>query len=408
MNTFFLSCRNVFRNKRRTLFTTFSIVVGVASLLLFDGFVKYTLWGLRESTIKNGLGHLQITKNEKYFTSGSFDPFEYLLQNQDSVIKVLKQVPAVKKVVPQINFSGNISLNGKTGIVMINASPPELSTELFGFRSIVEGRDLNEDEMYTIILGDGVAKKMDAKIGDEVTVLTTVKGGGVNAVDFKVVGICTMGNRELDNIMVYTTLSSANEFLFINTVPLLIVVLDNTDNTAVVDKTLTEMLSKANLQVSIKTWDELADYYQQAKELYENMQFVTRIIIMAVVIFVIINTMTMAVMERFREIGTIRAIGTKKIRVMEMFVIEGSIIGILGGIAGVLLGFILSWGINLLGGVYIPPPPGRSSGYYAMFTPSISYAFSLILTSLLVSFSGSIYPSYKAIKMKIAESLRHV
>lgn len=118
--------------------------------------------------------------------------------------------------------------------------------------------------------------------------------------------------------------------------------------------------------------------------------------------------MTMAVMERFREIGTIRAIGTKKIRVMEMFVIEGSIIGILGGIAGVLLGFILSWGINLLGGVYIPPPPGRSSGYYAMFTPSISYAFSLILTSLLVSFSGSIYPSYKAIKMKIAESLRHV
>lgn len=409
MNTLLISCRNVFRNKRRTLFTTMSIVIGVASLLLFDGYIKYTLWGLRESTIKNGLGHVQITSNEQYFVSGSFDPFSYLLTQQDTIVKLLKNNKMVKNVVPQINFSGTVALNGKTGIVMVNASPPELTTELFGFRSIYEGRDLAEEEKYTVVIGEGVAKKMGAKIGDNLTLLSVTKGGGVNASDFEIVGFCKSGSRELDNIMVYTSLISVNEFLLINTVPLLIVSLDKTEYTDAFEKELRSVLKNAEISVSIRKWDQLADYYQAAKDLYENMLFVTRIIIMIVVIFVIINTMMMAVMERYREIGTLRAIGTKRNRIMLLFIFEGSIIGMLGGILGVLLGYVSAYFINnVIGGVYIPPPPGRSSGYYAMFTPAISYAISLVLTSCLVSFLASVYPAYKAAKMKIADALRFI
>ena len=133
MSTLLLAWRNIFRNKRRTFFTLSAIMIGIMALVLFDGFVRYTLWGLQESTIRNGLGHLQLATAEDYFTTGNFDPFRYLFTDQEAIVNQLQARPEVKNVVPQVTFAATLASAEKSGIVMVQAVPVELSRSLFGF-----------------------------------------------------------------------------------------------------------------------------------------------------------------------------------------------------------------------------------------------------------------------------------
>jgi putative ABC transport system permease protein len=130
---------------------------------------------------------------------------------------------------------------------------------------------------------------------------------------------------------------------------------------------------------------------------------------MLVVIFTIVNTMTMAVLERTREIGTLRAIGTQKTGIMELFLAEGLWIGFFGGIFGVLMGLAGSSFINTaLGGIYIPPPPGMAEGYQAFFVPAFATVWQNLLLAVTISVLASIYPALKGVKLKIAEALRYI
>lgn len=410
MSTLLLAWRNIFRNKRRTFFTLSAIMIGIMALVLFDGFVRYTLWGLQESTIRNGLGHLQLATAEDYFTTGNFDPFRYLFTDQEAIVNQLQARPEVKNVVPQVTFAATLASAEKSGIVMVQAVPVELSRSLFGFRQIVAGRDLLAEDRYRVLLARGVAEKIGAQVGETMTMMAITRNGGLNAVDLEVVGIVTLGFRELDNMQVFLDLPTAMEFLDIDSVPLLITVLEKTEYTGAVKAAITQLFnSQAGQPLVVKAWDELADYYQQVRGFYGTLLRIMRFIIMLVVVFTIINTMTMSVLERTREIGALRAIGTQKNGIIRLFLAEGLWIGLLGGISGVLLGLIVSSVINhLFGGVYIPPPPGMAEGYQAFFTPSFATVGQNFLLALGVTVLAALYPASKGAKLKIAAALRYL
>lgn len=410
MNTLPLALRNIFRNKRRTFFTLTAIMIGIMALVLFDGFVRYTLWGLQESTIRNGLGHLQLTTAEDYFTTGNFDPFRYLFTDQAAIVGKLQALPEVKNVVPQVTFAATLASAEKSGIVMVQAVPAEHSRSLLSFRQIVAGRDLRAEDRYRVVLARGVAEQIGATIGDTMTMMAITRNGGLNAADLEVVGIATLGLRELDNIQVYLDLPTAMEFLDITSVPLLITVLEKTEYTGAVKEALVQAFNgKSGPPLVVKAWDELADYYRQVKGFYGSLLQIMRFIIMLVVIFTIINTMTMSVLERTREIGALRAIGTQKTGILRLFLAEGLWVGLLGGIGGVALGLVASSLINnLFGGIYIPPPPGMAEGYQAFFAPSAATVGQNLLLALVVTVLASLYPAYKGAKLKIADALRYL
>ncbi len=405
-----MALKNVFRNKRRTMLTILSIVAGIVTMVLFDGFVCYTLWGLQESTIRNGYGHLQISSSEEYFLTGSFDPFSYLLHNEQEVTRRLKALPKVKAVIPELMFSGTLGSMEKSGIITVQAVPPDESSALLSFRSIIEGRDIFPTDRYCVVLTKGVAKKLNAKIGDIMTMMAITQGGGINAIDVEVVGIASSGLGELDNILVYMDLASAKEFLWVENVPRLLVVLEKTEYTDDVYTTFVNKIAPQLEQpVAIKKWHELAEYYQQVHGFYQSLLSVIRLIIIVVVIFTIVNTMSMAVLERTREIGALRALGTKKPRIVTIFVAEGIWIGLFGGIIGVTVGFGVSYFINtVFGGIYIPPPPGMAEGYLAQFSPNMTTAWQGILIAVTVSALGSVFPAFKTVRLKIAEALRYL
>ena len=136
-----LSVRNIFRNRRRTIITVFSIVVGFAAMACFGGFIEFSFAGLRETTIRTQLGHLQIYAHG-YSQHRVSDPESVLISEPDEVMARIAELPGVAAVTPRLSFSGL----GSTGNAAVNVSvvgvDPEGEEEFSDFETLVAGRPL--------------------------------------------------------------------------------------------------------------------------------------------------------------------------------------------------------------------------------------------------------------------------
>jgi len=131
------------------------------------------------------------------------------------------------------------------------------------------------------------------------------------------------------------------------------------------------------------------------------------IVVFAIVVFSVANTILMSVFERTREIGTLMAIGTPRGTVWRMFLAEGMFIGVIGGAIGLAVGALAAFAINHMN-LMLPPPPGYTVGYAlrVMLQPPI------LVTSFLISFItatlSSIVPALKASRLAIVDALGHI
>lgn len=401
-----IAARSVFRNKRRTVITLLSIIFGCVAIIVFGGFVDYSMWGLRESTIHSRLGHLQVYK-AGYSEKGGTNPLAYTIEDYPRIRSIIEDEDHVDFVTSRLEFSGLIGGAENSVICVGKGVEPEKERELGITVSIVEGEDLSSEEPEEGIIGKGLAEGLGVKIDDYLTILTSTAEGALNAVDLKLRGIFRTGVKEYDDVAVMVPMELAKTLLYTENVQSIVVVLDETENTDLVADNLRKEFSQANLDLEIKTWSDLATFYHQVVQLYGGIFWVVRFIILIIVIFSIANTMTMSVFERMREIGTIRAMGTKRRGVLSLFLMEGLILGALGGALGLVFGIIAAKLLSIKG-IYIPPPPTMTEGYTALINvvpKDLIFAFSLAVGTSLVS---SIYPAFKAARLKVVDALRYI
>lgn len=405
--TLSLALRNIFRNKRRTAITFMAIITGVVSLIVFGGFIEYTFWGLREQTIKTQLGHIQIYE-KGYSEKGIAEPSKYLIKNPEEIEKAISSIPNITMVTHRLTFSGLISTQEKTlpckgiGVVVEN------ERKMSDFETIVAGQQLDVGQTDGGIVGSELMKALGAKVGDYLTILTTTSDGVINAVDFKVVGIAQTGSQDYDSVFVKLPIQAVQNLLNTTSVERIIVFLKDTKDTDKVASMLAEVINKNKMDLELKTWSELAEFYWKVVGVYHGIFNVVKVIISVIALFSIANTITMSVYERVREIGTMRAIGTTRGRIITLFITEGALVGVFGGLLGIFVGILVAHIINMSGGIYISPPPGMSRGYISLIliVPKVVfYAFSSIVVVAILS---SIYPAYKASRLKIVEALQHV
>ena len=402
-----LALRNIFRNKRRTGITFMAIISGVVSLIIFGGFIEYTFWGLRELTIKTQLGHIQVYQ-EGYWEKGIAEPSKYLIKDPEAVEKAFSGIPEITTVTRRLTFSGLISTQEKTlpckgiGIVV------EKEKQMNDSETIVAGRHLQTGETGGGIVGSELMKALGARVGDYLTILTTTPDGVINAVDFKVVGIAQTGSQDYDSVFVKLPIQTVGNLLNTTAAEKIIIFLKETKDVEKVIPVLKEIIDKNQMALELKPWSELADFYWKVVGVYHGIFNVVKAIIAVIALFSIANTITMSVYERVREIGTMRAMGTTRARIITLFVAEGALMGIVGGLLGILAGILVAQIINASGGIAISPPPGMSKGYTALIliVPQVVfYAFSSIVAVAILS---SIYPATRASRLKIVEALQHV
>ena len=266
---------------------------------------------------------------------------------------------------------------------------------------------ISGDDPYGAILGRGLAASIDAKVGDYLTILTSTREGALNAIDIRVRGTFYSFAKEYDDKMLKIPLASVQKLLYLDAVQAMIVLLDKTENIDEVGKALSDLIEKKDLALETKTWSDLADYYRQVVKLYKRQFGVLKFIIGIIVVLSIINTMSMSIFERTREIGTVMAMGTKKNEVLSMFMLEGLVLGLLGGCLGVIFGIILAKIISFIG-IPMPPAPGSTVPYVAAIGIFPRVVITAFLFSVCTAVAASFYPSFKASRLNISEALRYI
>ncbi len=399
--------RNLLKNYRRSIKTILTIVIGLSACLLAQGFMSNTLWGLRESLINGGLGHLQIYR-QGYLAHGNEAPYQDLITGTDRVFQELDRIPGIKLFAPRLNFQGMAAAGEKSAVFMGAAGVPEAERRLNTFVTLKEGSFLSDEKPFGVMIGAGLARKLNAGLGDTVTVMAAMKGGGVNALDMEIVGIMELQVKASDDAALLANLTAAQILLDLpDSSDRLILLLNNSENLAQAEAALRKLGAEMGLEY--RNWRQLAGkQYTQPKLFYDLAYLLIMTVVVLVVVLSIINTLNLSMQERIREIGTIRSLGTTRLQVGKIFLAESFLIGLIGGLAGIIAGYALAALFNALGGVPIPPPPGQARGYTALFTPDFTQALRLWLLFLVTASLAGFYPAVRAARLRIVDALRWI
>ncbi len=396
--------KNVLRNRRRALLALLIIAVGTAAGLIGGGFALFTYESLAEMTARD-TGHV-VVGHSAYFDDDEELPMQNGLSGAGKLTEKFAEMPGVRAVVPRLQFSGLISNGDKSTIFVGTGVDPESEFRLRGPQmTFVSGEVLSSPSpsVPEVVIGHELAKLMKAKPGSSLTLLATTTEGNLNAVDVTVKGIISVGVPDIDKRLVLTALPAAQKLLLtdkVSTLSLYIKDIDQTD-------TLLAQVKAAEPQLAAKTWLDLAVFYQSVKELYNRIFGILGAIMVVIILFAMINTLGMAVVERTREIGTLRAIGSQPGEIVRNFVLEGLVIGF----GGALLGMIMALATTvflMFANLQMPPPPGRSTGYALLVNYSTPLYLGATLAVLLVSGVAAWLVSAKAARKPITEALAHV
>lgn len=398
----------VIRTPYRSIISLSVIMFCCLSLVLFGGFISSMYEGMRENMIHSQLGHIQIFA-QGFEGKGAVDPEKFLIDTQlaTETMNLLKENPHIVTIAPRLHFNGIVS-NGKEsasfiGIGLIPKQEQQLSASLF----VRQGQELSNEEVNGILVGEGLAKGIGAKVQGSLTILTATVDGGMNASDVTLSGIFTTGIAELDARIIRAQLPFVQSLLDTKSLTKLVILLDETKNTSKVTQDVSYLINKYQLPLEVKTWDEMADHYHEVVGLFDGIFTFIRVIVITIVLISISSIMTINVIERTREIGTIRSMGATRLNVLVNFLLEGLWLGLIGASLGIFIGACLAKQITVLQ-LPMPRPPGSTIDYpLRIFIEEkiLLESFLIGVTSTIVS---SFYPAFKAVKMKIVDAIRFV
>lgn len=401
---FSIALRNTFRNHRRTLLNVAMIAGGVSGVILFKGFASRVLYDLREITIHSRTGHLQLAK--KGYWEKNMGAKETLLEDYEKLSTELRRMPNVRYAAGRISFFGLLSSDDQSYSARGISLDPSTEKDKNESFALTSGHHLSPESPFEIMVGSGLAKRLQLHAGGNVTVLTYTYDGVVNALDLQVGGIFHTQVSEVDDTTFLIPLKAAQRLLDTEKVEQIVVGLDNTDKTNEVLARVRGILPEGGKDsVIAKSWLELAGYYLQCVSFFSTQNAVFELIILSIVLLGVLNTIGMSVFERMGEIGTIQALGETRKTVLYQFLLEGAILGTVGSLAGVLAGTLLA---GILNAVKLPMVvPGASTPlvvHIDLFASSYAQA---VVLAVLASTLAALIPALRASRMNIVESLRH-
>jgi putative ABC transport system permease protein len=404
LKDFSLALRNVLRQRRRAAFALLIIVGGVIALLLAGGFINWLLVNMRESTIHSQIGHIQIVK-PGYFEKGIADPYGYLLPDKSPAFEAIARAEGIRAITPRLALGGLISLNDATLSFIADGIDPAREGELSKSVEIVSGEGLTPEDPMGIILGEGLATNLGAKLNDNVVLLVNTQSGGINAIEGRVRGLFRSTSKTYDDTALRLTIGSARKLTRISGATSWVVLVDRTEAT---DTYLAQLKQDTDAEhLELVPWYKLSDFYNKTVTLFSQQVGVVKVLTGLIIVLSISNTLMMAVMERTGEIGTTMALGLTRGAIIRMFLLEGLVLGVIGGLVGVTGSMLLGGIIGLSGGIPMPPPPGMTQGFSAYISITPEMSLDGLILAVLTTLAASIFPAWKASRMSIVDALRH-
>lgn len=399
-----LVLKSILKYKRRTFTVFFSILFSVVVFVFAQGFID-GFNNMLMDVIYNDLGHVTI-QHEEYEKKAGLFSIDYMVSDFSEIVENI-ELDGIKEISGGLRFAGILASDTESVEMIGRGVEIQKRGAASNFRKTMEKGDFLESR-GEIVMSTEIARLLEVDVGSRLMILSTNSFGGFDVVELELTGLFDTGIPEEDENIFLISLKDASSLLKLNdTVSSIEIKLDDYSRSREVAETLNAGMLQ-NRPLRAYPWEETQPGYKNVISVSGVFLSIMFIVIVAVVGTGIINSILMSVYERFRDFGTIRAIGMKKRGLFFLIVAESTVIGSVATLIGIVLGgiitaLLLKNGIDL--GARVEQMQGLPKVLYPVFnikTVSVSFVF-----GILISAFGSLLPALSASKLRVVEIMRH-
>ncbi len=456
-----LAIRNLLRNRRRSMTTILTMVIGMLALLLFGGFISSIYYGLQTNIVR-AQGHIHIYP-DGYSTYGSSRPTEYFITDYQKVINTLINDPNIKDDIAVI--TPTVRLNGIAGNHRANTSKTFFGSGIIpsqynkmqywnAYQLNINPSEilLNDAQKEQAVVGFGMAQMLnlcaslqvpdctdqaeasnnapvDADIlelqsilepnNDEneqditqIDLLASTGSGAPNALSINIVEARQLGNEIMDDNLITMHFERAQNLIYADAsrATALVIQLKDSDKMHAIQTYIQQRLTHPDLneqQFEVKNFGEFNPQFFKIIGMFSMLFLFIVIVISLVVLFTTINTLTMSVMERITEIGSLRALGVRRSGILRQFLLEGGVIGVAGASLGIMVAITITALFNQAGLQWTPPNNASSTPLQILLFANPMLLIGSWLLMVIVATVSSVTPARFAAKMNIVDAIRH-
>jgi len=393
--------RSLWRNRRRTLLSIAVVSLGTAVSLVVLGFVENSRGQLQQTTVEE-FGNLQIASSDLW--NDTTEDYEYLISPETiaSVDEVLSGESAYVGRTLRLQYPGLLSSGNRSQVVQAVGLEP--GNAVLNPPSIAEGRDLTVGDTAAVLIGRSLAERLSISVGDALIFTLTTANGAYNATPLIVAGIYRFQSEDAELRTIFLPLSFGQLLLGTVGVDRIVIGLTDLGATDLERAAIQSKLDERGIDLEVKTWYELSPIYRQLSS-YFNLLFGFLSLAVTILVFaIILQVLTLAFLERTREIGTLRALGTTQGEVFRMFFVESAWLALFGSLIGVVGGVLFSMAFNAVGIEWTPPGTVDPVTFTIVVTPlTILPPFIVGLVATLIS---GLFPSLRTSRIRVVDALR--
>jgi putative ABC transport system permease protein len=465
-----IAFRNVFRNRRRSLMTLLAVAVGSFATLLFGAFIGFTVLSLKTDTIRQN-GHLAVFR-DGYFNSGTGNPAAYGINDFQKVEAAIRSDPVLKQLVDVTTASqsvfgiaGNYAANTSKTFIGVGVVPSDRARMRRWNEYELENFDappfpFGDDDVEGGVVGLGLGRILHlckelsiadcpptpaSPAGDEDTgttgvpdedfrgladqgravgqergagrgrpridLLSATAAGAPNVVSLYIERAQFQGIKDVDDNRVIMSLPLAQRLVYgrgKQKVTSIVLQLHHTVDLEEARQRLISLVNANKWDLEVRDFTELAPLYVQALNFFTFLFTFLAAIIGMIVAFTIVNTMSMSVMERTNEIGTVRALGVQRWALRWQFLMEGGVLGVMGATIGLILAAVVVVIVNHAGLTWTPPAVSAKSPLRLYLFGNAALMAGTWVVLVLLATLAAFAPANRAARMPVVEALRHV
>lgn len=348
-----ISWRNVWRNPKRTGIILTAIIIGAWTMLVFGGLSR----GMMASTLSNALntltGHIQV-QSPAYRD----DPvIENRIDNPAGLGKILDTtLPGDARWAFRIQVGG-VASNARNaeGITIVGIDPDREPGLSFYGDSLSQGRRLTPDDSHGIVVGQALVESFETRLGRKLVLMTQGADRETASRAFKIRGIFRADMEATEKQYVFITLDAARKLLGVETAVTGACIKLSRGNSrnpvdlADLDQTVRELSGKLSPGLAVLSWEQLLPLLKGYLAMFDSFMLLWYLVVFLAMAFGLVNTMLMAVLERTREFGLLKALGMKPVWIIRNVLAECVILLAIGLAAGNLLGIgtVLAFGSGI-------------------------------------------------------------
>jgi putative ABC transport system permease protein len=244
-----------------------------------------------------------------------------------------------------------------------------------------------------------------------VELLAATAGGAPNVVSLTVAGAEPQGVKELDDNYIGMPLALAQQLVYgraEHKITGIVLQFHRSEDMPAARARLMTLIRNNHLDLDVRDFGELSPFYGQVVGLFSAIFLFIALVMGVIVLFAVVNTMTMSVMERTNEIGTVRAMGVRRGGIRSQFIAEGFLIGAIGATAGATLAFLIAALVNHRGLTWVPPGNANPVPLHVAIAGSPGLVVGAWVGLVVVATIAALLPANRAARLSVVDALRHV